>query len=290
MSSPTPDPDRNSPSTGRHRSRLVWLLPLGILLIGLAWLLRESPWARERYLASLSTHSLSLLALERPNDVEVQERLGVQRFQDGDLVGSLQALTAAIKLDPERYDAQLHLGMGLASAGRVMEAERCFVKAATLRPKEARPHFLLAALYGQHRNVTSTIAPLEKGLELDPRNAQGWYDLGMSRRELHQWDEAIAALEKAVQLNDRRADFLRDLGQTQLYVGRADDARRSLERARDIDPKAPGILVVLAQTELQTGGEPERLKAAEALLAEAREVDPEFAATYRETGALLLRK
>src|SRR5437763_751066 len=109
----------------------------------------------------------------------------------------------------------------------------------------ARPHFLLARLYGKHRNTAATIAPLEKVTELDPKNPEGWYELGIALEDLHQFDRALDALQHAVALNGTEPAYLRDLAQIQMHFGRTDAARATLDRAAQLDAGHPATLVLL---------------------------------------------
>jgi Flp pilus assembly protein TadD len=278
--------------TGRikPRRRVLLIVALGLVLCGGAVALRLSPWAKDKYLHSLSSHSLYLLSLEHPRDALVFEELGKRLSEDGDGSGSLQAFQRAVELDPNRADAQLGLGVGLMRAGQPYAAERALVKAATLRPKDPAPHFNLAELYSRYRNVTSSVAPLEKATELDPHDAEAWYRLGMAYADLHQWDQSLAALQRAVAVNPRRPVYWRDLAQIQMHFGKSADARDSLGRARDLDPTDPSIPVLLAKAELALGGDSANLAKLEALLKEALQRDAHYAAAHRELGTLRLRR
>lgn len=281
---------RKSAGTPRRRSRLVLLVGVGFILSVGAVALRMSPWAKERYLSRLSSHSLYLLSLERPNDARVFEELGKRLSQDGDGPGSLQAFQRAVELDPKLADAQLGLGVSLMRAGQPYAAERYLVQAAKLRPQDPTPHFNLAELYSRYRNVTSSVAPLEKVIELDPGDAEAWYRLGMAYADLHQWDQSLAALQKAVELNPRRPDYLRDLAQIEMHFGRSEEAAKSLTLAREINAQDPSIPVLLARAELARGSSGEQLQKAETLLREALRLDPSSAAAHREMGAVFVRR
>lgn len=253
-------------------------------------LLRNSSWGRQIELRRLSTRSLSLLALERPNDPLVFRQLGDNLSQEGDLPGSLQAFHRAVELDPKDYESQVSLGAAFVAAGRPYDAERCWVAAAQLRPKEADPHFLLASLYDTYRNKSSTIAPLQKVTQLNPRHAEAWYRLGVALEDLHQYDQALPALEKAANLAPERRGYLRDLAQIQMHFGRLKDARQSLNRAAALPEADPGVLVLLAQIDLEEGLSGEKLGGAEKLLHRALELDGKYPPAHRSLGTLYTRR
>ncbi len=274
----------------RRRRRLYWVAAAGLALVVASLAVRNSPWARERQMRRMSAGSLNLLALERPRDSLVFVYLGRSLYQAGDVQESFQAFDTAARLAPRSHPAHLGRGITLLALEQPYEAERALVRAVELNPTAPLPHFKLAELYYRYRNSTSTIQPLERVIELDPKHDEAWYRLGMAWGDLHQFDRALAALEKAVALNDRKAMYLRDLGQVQQQFGRVDDARRSLNRSRDLDPRDPGTLVLLASLEIGQGGDAERLATAETLLQQAIALDPRYAAAYRELGAVRLRR
>lgn len=290
MSNPPALPGSVKNALQRHRrNRLGLLLLAGVVACAAALAVRNSTWARERYLGRLSSRSLSLLALEHPGDPRIFEHLGKKLSAEGDMPGSLQAFQRAVELNPRLADAQLGLGYALLQVGRPHDAERCLVEAAKLRANDPAPHFMLAELYGRYRNTTATIAPLEKVTELDPQDAEAWHRLGVAYVDLHQWDQGLAALEKAAELNNRRADYHRDLAQVQMHFGKTAEARRSLESARDIDPRDKGTLVLLARVELDAGASTD-LMGAQRLVEAALKIDPLFAPAHRELGVIYLRR
>src|SRR5437016_1321275 len=117
-SSATAPAQSGASSASRPRSRrIVWLAIVGALLVAAAVGIRNSPWARARELGRLSSHSLTLLALERPKDPLVFQWLGRRLYEEGDLPGSIQAFATAVQLDPRLQAAQLGLGTALLSAG-----------------------------------------------------------------------------------------------------------------------------------------------------------------------------
>src|SRR3954453_22504279 len=146
-------------SSRAPRRRLVWLATVGVLLAAAALAIRISPGGRTRALSPLSSHSLTLLALERPKDPLVFQWLGTRLYEEGDLPGSIQAVGAAKHVEPRLEAAELGLGTAPLAAGQPHAAQRSLVRASELAPKDSRPHSKLADLYGRYRNSSSTVQP-----------------------------------------------------------------------------------------------------------------------------------
>ncbi len=78
---------------------------------------------------------------------------------------------------------------------------------------------------------------LERGLALDPRQANAWFRLGNVREELGRDDrDAITCFEKAVAIDPSHAQAWNNLGSAQQRLGLGDQAVASYRRAMQADP------------------------------------------------------
>ena len=77
----------------------------------------------------------------------------------------------------------------------------------------------------------------ERGLALDPRQANAWYRLGNAREEQGQNDLAVVTcFEKAVALEPSHAQAWNNLGNVQQRLGRAEQAMASYRNALQAEP------------------------------------------------------
>jgi predicted TPR repeat methyltransferase len=80
-------------------------------------------------------------------------------------------------------------------------------------------------------------AAFERGLALDPRQANAWFRLGNVREELGRDDrDAIVCFEKAVAVDPSHARAWNNLGSVQQRLGLGDQAVASYRRAMQADP------------------------------------------------------
>ena len=80
-------------------------------------------------------------------------------------------------------------------------------------------------------------AAFERGLALDPREANAWFRLGNVREELGRDDrDAITCFEKAVAIDPSHAQAWNNLGSAQQRLGLGDQAVASYRRAMQADP------------------------------------------------------
>ena len=85
-----------------------------------------------------------------------------------------------------------------------------------------------------------------------PKDAQKAYKKGQQKASKEKWDEAQALLEKAVQIYPRYAVAWFDLGRVQLRKGAAVEARHSFEQSiTAADPKYVNPYRGLAELDMQ---------------------------------------
>jgi len=141
-----------------------------------------------------------------PNDAEIRGNLGTVRRRKGDLAGAIADLEAAVRLKPEDPQFANNLGVAYRFAKREDDAIKAFQKAIVLAPNDAGYHFNLAVAYRRQTEknpdlIPKAITEYETATNLDPGNAEGWFDLGFMYKLDHQNDKAIAAFNKYLELN-----------------------------------------------------------------------------------------
>ena len=70
----------------------------------------------------------------------------------------------------------------------------------------------------------------------DPKDADGWLDLGRSLSAMQDWDGAIHAYEKVNELEPRNSKALNNLGNVYFRMGVYPDAARYYDKALELDP------------------------------------------------------
>ena len=76
-----------------------------------------------------------------------------------------------------------------------------------------------------------------KCLELDPKNANAWYNKGNALRELGRYEEALRCYDKALEIDLKDASAWNNKGIALHNLGRHEEALRCFDKALEIDPK-----------------------------------------------------
>lgn len=166
----------------------------------------------------------------RPNDAQIQFRLGNLYQADGRGAEAVEAYRRALKKDPGLIRAQYNLGAALFGLGRNQEALEAYRVA---------------------------LAPVEKALaagdEVDPVNAVAFANLGSIHRQLGQWQPALQAFFTALQLDPKRRDLLPSRAYAQLQLGRLDQAAADYQDVLADDPGSGAALLGLGLIESRRG-------------------------------------
>jgi tetratricopeptide (TPR) repeat protein len=172
-----------------------------------------------------------------PNRADAQADLGSALLLAGDVTGATECLETALALDPALAGAWNNLGLIHLGAGRFAEAADAFAKAMQQRPgvADALRNFVSAkARLGHYAELRPV---LEAALAADANDAEAHAALGLV--ELKGFAAPAAALphfERALKLRPDHAEWLVHRGIALHDLGRIDEALASHEAALAIDP------------------------------------------------------
>ncbi len=192
-----------------------------------------------------------------------------------DFTHAADVLSKALHADP--HNAQLTLALGVARYGqrRFEEAIGCFLEVIQINPKIEQPYVFLGKMLDQAGPTLAEItkdlrrwmaqepqnaeAPLvlakallvsdsrsgeaeellRKSIELDAKNWEGHYELGVLLASRHEYQKAAAELERSIELNGKEA-------MPHYHLARVYDRLGEPERAkaeREIHEKLTGTTV-----------------------------------------------
>jgi tetratricopeptide (TPR) repeat protein len=117
-------------------------------------------------------------------------------------------------------------------------ATKAYVKAYTLNPSFAQPHYNLADLLDSQSNSTKAIAEYRKAIAIDPKYAAPHNHLGLILKAQGKTDEAIAEYRKAIAIDPKLAAPHTNLGVILKTQGKTDEAIAEYRNAIAIDPKS----------------------------------------------------
>jgi tetratricopeptide (TPR) repeat protein len=118
-------------------------------------------------------------------------------------------------------------------------------------PSDARKELEKGNSLAGHNQWTEAAEHYQKAIELYPKYATAYNNLGSARMNLHDAAGAKEAYQHAVALNDKYANAWMNLAHLQHESGDAQGAEQSLLKALTTDPKNVQALADLAQVELQ---------------------------------------
>lgn len=141
----------------------------------------------------------------------------------------------AIELEPDYPDAHLNLGLTLADVERNEEAMLELKRAVELDGADALCRHELAGLQMDLGDYRSAITQLKEVVRLEPKNFEGWLDLGICFAQKGFYAEAERAYREASELKGDDLLLTYNLGALYALWGRPKDAVAYLKRAVSLD-------------------------------------------------------
>jgi tetratricopeptide (TPR) repeat protein len=177
-------------------------------------------------------------ALRRdPNNFDALHRLGFVRYEQERYPDALKLLQKALRLRPKAADALLHYGMVLRRLDRHQEALAFYDKALVVKsdyPEGWNNRGNVLLHLNRHEEA---LASLEKAIALRPRYAEAHFNRGNVLLGLRRFDEAITSFDQALKLNELYIKAFNNRGNALQELERFEDALASYDRALAIDPE-----------------------------------------------------
>ncbi|MBD0372694.1 MAG: hypothetical protein ICV60_17750 [Pyrinomonadaceae bacterium] len=147
--------------------------------------------------------------------------LGVTYIRAATLVrpraGLSPSLIAAGRLQDGEADAALRNAFELYRLKKYDEALANCVKAASLRPKDYRPHAIAGLVYMAQMKMRSASEELAKAIQLEPGNKQLYLVKAQADARRGAKEEALAGARKALELDPNFAEAYATIGDTLAY-------------------------------------------------------------------------
>jgi tetratricopeptide (TPR) repeat protein len=127
--------------------------------------------------------------------------------------------------------------------GKSADAERAYRALIKSNPELGGPHANLGVMLRQAGKLTESAAELEQAAKLSPRQPAYLNQLGITYRQLGQFDKARDAYERAIDTNAGYAAAVLNLGiLNDLYVGDAKRAAELYERYLALTPAGDAVV------------------------------------------------
>ncbi len=203
--------------------------------------------------------------------------IGVDRFNRGNIGGSIEAMNEAIKLNPRYTKAYLarssanfmnkRIGAALADADLAIASD----------PKSAIAYAGKCFLLSEFGKQGEALGVCDRAVSLAPNNAMALTIRGLVATRLGNYSIAAADLERAISLDPNLYYAYTNLALTRKAQNNPLAALNFARRAVQIAPQSPGAQSVLGQLLVATGDYRQGLFA----LNRALILNPKIAAAYR---------
>ena len=159
-----------------------------------------------------------------------------------DFDAALSHLDRAIGLAPQR-DAFLEKARTLDQAGLRPQARAAWRAILEAVPKNIEAAGRLGRLAWEDGEHTAATTLLERAAEHDAP-ASVWFDLGLARQDLRDYDGAAAAYRKAIDIKPDHAEAALNLGTVLQEKGDLDSAMRAYAQAYRLRPQTFGTIAM----------------------------------------------
>lgn len=101
---------------------------------------------------------------------------------------------------------------------------------------ESKPAYWLdqGGLFATYGNYPEAIKAYQKAIELDPHNAEAYFDLGVSYGEMGDIDQALLYINKAISIDAQQERYYYGRGWTLLRAGQKKQALEDFQKAADM--------------------------------------------------------
>jgi S1-C subfamily serine protease len=173
--------------------------------------------------------------------------IGVDRFNRGNLGGSIEAMSEAIKLNPRYTKAYLaraaanfmskRIGAALADADRAIASD----------PKSAIAYAGKCLFLSEFGKQGEALGTCDRAVTLAPKNAMAYNVKGLVELRLKDYSRAAAALERAIELDPHLYYAYNNLAIARYSQGNVLAALNLSRRATQIAPQSPAVRSLLGQ-------------------------------------------
>ena len=241
--------------------------------------LEASPQIEQFWLSYLD----ALIKVERFNEAN---RVLVEGERSGVCSDKLDAIKQRLKggsSGAEPPQDQLNNLLEHYQTGKLEEAEELAELLTQQFPNHPFAWKLLGAVLKQAGRANESLLPMQKSVELSPKDAEAHNNLGIILKELGRLNEAEASYRQAIALGPDYAEAHYNLGIILKELGRLDEAEASYRQAIALKPDYPEAHYNLGGTLKELG----RLDEAEATLKQATALKPDHAEAHYNLGIAL---
>ncbi|HVT54199.1 MAG TPA: caspase family protein, partial [Dongiaceae bacterium] len=152
-----------------------------------------------------------------------------------DRVAACQRLVATAGDDDAKVTALVNLGNSLYDASRSDEALKSYQAALQLDPKSAAAYFDIGLIRSDQARYAEARAAFDKAAALEPDDGDAVYQRGVARGNLGDFDGALTDVERAIDMKTGATDVYEELSFLKLAAADTDAAVKAADKAADGD-------------------------------------------------------
>jgi tetratricopeptide (TPR) repeat protein len=219
----------------------------GILLLSFSLTTLEPHVFAQQRPASKAGVKAGVEDQDQSKQAEALFESGQQAHQTGDLAKAVELYTAALKLDPELWQAEYQRGVAWVSINqlikakdsmnRVLELLKQYPDSSDVRQIFSRVQITLGQIASTENNVAEAEGAFRRALELNPRASRAHTGLAELLLKLDKANEAIAEARAAIADGDDSSAAYSLLGESLSRNGAYDDAALNFTESLKRDPK-----------------------------------------------------
>jgi Flp pilus assembly protein TadD len=150
---------------------------------------------------------------------------------------AINAYRQLMEQHPDHPEPPFYLGQISLQAGDLPQAIAHLKKASALKPESPEILNSLAAVLVQSQRLEEAVDALERLVRLVP-SASLWNNLGVTQRNLGQFDQAETSFKAAIGIDPSGSKAMSNLGGLMNDLARLDEAEEFLTKALEMDPKS----------------------------------------------------
>ena len=193
---------------------------------------------REGRLAEAETLYRQVLAQSPPN-FQLQYRLALLQHQQQRPKDALEAIHAALAINPQAVEALVLQGTLKAMVGALTDALASFDRALALKPDFADALYHRALLLTELDRLDEAVADFDRLLMKAPNSAAAWGNRGVVLQRLGRLPDAIESYDRALALLPGHVQTWFNRGTAQHTAGQFAAALESFDKALALSPRHP---------------------------------------------------
>ncbi len=184
----------------------------------------------------------------RPNNAEIQSKLGAALASQGKIVQSVSILNKALEYDPNLVEAHVNLGGVLLIQEKIEAAISSFQQAILLDSNQTAAHINLGNTFLKQGKFNDAANSFNHALKLEPNSPQALNGIASTSMKNSKLEEAYDFFSRALKALPDQPEILSNMGILLRNQGKYVESEKILRKAIAIQPKIAEFHINLGNT------------------------------------------